>query len=64
MGIGKALYQELEKELKKMGILNMNACIASPAHPSMYLTDDSIRRTQFGGKSHHQGYLSCYTLLY
>lgn len=43
MGIGKALYQELEKELKKMGILNMNACIASPAHPSMYLTDDSIR---------------------
>lgn len=43
MGIGRALYQELEKRLKQMGILNMNACIASPVTPSEYLTDDSIR---------------------
>lgn len=42
-GIGRALYRELEKELKEMGILNMNACIASPAGESKYLNDDSIK---------------------
>lgn len=30
MGIGRLLYDRLEHELKSMGILNMNACIACP----------------------------------
>ena len=42
-GLGKALYENLEKLLKEMGILNMNACIASPAAESGHLTDDSYR---------------------
>lgn len=32
-GVGKLLYDALEKSLKDMGILNLNACIA-------YLSDD------------------------
>lgn len=42
-GIGKALYNQLEKELREMGILNMNACIAVPKENDPYLTDGSIR---------------------
>lgn len=42
MGIGRILYEMLEKELKDIGILNMNACIASPVGPSKYLSPDSI----------------------
>lgn len=42
-GVGRALYQSLEKSLKEMGILNMNACIAKPIKEGPYLTDDSIR---------------------
>ena len=37
------LYDRLEHELKSMGILNMNACIACPVQESKYLNDDSIR---------------------
>lgn len=29
-GIGQALYKDLECRLKRMGILNLNACIAVP----------------------------------
>jgi len=43
MGIGKVLYEVLEQELKDMGILNMNACIARPIQEGRYLNDDSIR---------------------
>lgn len=43
LGLGKALYENLEKLLKEMGILNMNVCIASPAAESGHLTDDSYR---------------------
>lgn len=42
-GVGRVLYDQLEKSLRGMGILNMNACIASPIKPGEYLTDDSIR---------------------
>lgn len=42
-GVGKALYAQLEKSLSDMGILNMNACIASPAEETKYLNDDSER---------------------
>jgi len=42
-GIGRALYEQLEQSLKNMGILNMNACIASPKEEDEYLTNDSPR---------------------
>lgn len=42
-GIGKLLYSQLEQSLADMGILNMNACIASPVAEGPYLTDDSLR---------------------
>lgn len=40
-GIGRLLYNSLENSLKNMGILNMNACIASPQKEDEYLTDAS-----------------------
>ena len=43
MGIGKVLYEVLEQELKDMGILNMNACIACTDKEDMHLTNDSMR---------------------
>lgn len=43
MGIGRALYSQLEKILKLQGILNLNACIACPVEEDEYLTDDSIK---------------------
>lgn len=43
MGVGKLLYDHLEKALQEKGILNMNACIAKPIKEGPYLTDDSLR---------------------
>ena len=40
-GLGGALYHALEKELQKMGILNLYACIAYPAAEDEYLTRNS-----------------------
>lgn len=42
-GIGSELYSKLEKSLIDMGILNMNACIATPIGVDEYLTDDSLK---------------------
>jgi len=42
-GIGAALYEELELQLRKMGILNLNACIAMPRGEDPFLTTDSCR---------------------
>lgn len=42
MGIGKFLYQELEKYLGKQGIINVNACIAYPEVEDEYLTKNSV----------------------
>lgn len=61
MGIGRLLYDRLEQELKSMGILNMNACIACPVQESKYLNDDSIHfhsRLGFSevGRFHDSGY--------
>lgn len=42
-GIGRRLYEELEKRLKEMGILNLYACIGSPEAEDEYLTCDSER---------------------
>jgi phosphinothricin acetyltransferase len=41
-GVGRALYEALEKNLADMGILNMNACIAYIAPPDEYLNNDSM----------------------
>lgn len=43
MGIGEALYTKLEHALKAMGILNMNASIASTTTEDEYLTNASER---------------------
>lgn len=41
LGIGRLLYEALERSLAQMGILNMNACIASPTEEDEYLNNDS-----------------------
>jgi phosphinothricin acetyltransferase len=41
-GVGKLLYQALEERLRKMGILNMNACIAVTSQEDSRLTNDSV----------------------
>ncbi|NLY43307.1 MAG: N-acetyltransferase [Clostridiaceae bacterium] len=61
MGIGKSLYNALEKSLKNMGILNMNACIAVPVKEDDHLTDVSYRfHKKMGfilvGRFHNIGY--------
>ena len=40
-GFGRTLYEELERRLGQMGILNLYACIASPIEADEYLTQDS-----------------------
>lgn len=42
MGIGKTLYEALEKVLAAQNILNLNACIASPIVEDEHLTRNSI----------------------
>lgn len=42
LGIGKLLLERLESVCGRMGILNMNACIACPIGEDPYLTMDSI----------------------
>ena len=41
-GIGRRLYDALERALEAQGILNLNACIAYPAEEDPYLTRDSV----------------------
>lgn len=41
-GIGKALYEELERLLKQQNILNLYACIAYPEKEDEHLTKDSV----------------------
>ncbi len=40
-GYGRALYEELERRLREMGILNLYACIGSPIVEDEYLTNNS-----------------------
>ncbi|MDO4292235.1 MAG: GNAT family N-acetyltransferase [Eubacteriales bacterium] len=42
-GIGRQLYDALEKALLAQHILNLNACIAYPEKEDEYLTRDSVR---------------------
>ncbi|MCR5671444.1 MAG: GNAT family N-acetyltransferase [Butyrivibrio sp.] len=41
-GIGKRLYEELEKILQSRGFLNLNSCIAYPDKEDEYLTFNSV----------------------
>lgn len=41
-GIGRKLYEVLEKALAAQNILNLNACIAYPEEEDPYLTRDSV----------------------
>ncbi len=50
MGIGRALYEALEKVSRAQNILNLNACIGYPEAEDKYLTGNSV---QFHG---HMGY--------
>ena len=43
MGLGRFLYEELEKRLKAQGILNLNACIGYPDKEDERLTFNSVQ---------------------
>lgn len=60
-GLGRMIYTDLEEYLKQMGILNLNACIASTDVEDIYLTNGSEKfhralGYQLVGKFHHSGY--------
>lgn len=43
MGIGRALYEALEKVSRAQNILNLNACIGYPEAEDEYLTGNSVQ---------------------
>ena len=60
-GVGRKIYNVLEAYLKKMGILNLNACIASTDMEDEYLSNGSEKfHAALGyalvGKFHQSGY--------
>lgn len=60
-GLGRALYQALEDLLGEMGILNLNACIASSEQENAYISNASPAfhekcGYQLVGKFHKSGY--------
>lgn len=60
-GLGKRLYEALTERLKKMGILNLYACIGYPEVEDEYLTKNSAEfhahmGFQIVGKFHQCGY--------
>lgn len=61
-GIGRKLYEALEEDLKSMGILNINACIAVPRdEKDPYVTNGSLSFHQrlgytLAGHFHNSGY--------
>lgn len=42
-GVGQALYDAIEKELRAMGVVNLYACIATAEHEDEYVTFGSLR---------------------
>ena len=60
-GTGRRLYECLEQSLMKMGVLNMNACIAIAKVEDEFLTNDSMYfHSRMGftevGRFHNSGY--------
>ncbi|MBQ8138436.1 MAG: GNAT family N-acetyltransferase [Lachnospiraceae bacterium] len=53
-GLGRKLYEELEKRLKSMGIINLYACIAYPVDPTVY---DEHLDTNSPDFHKHMGYV-------
>ena len=49
LGVGKSLYNELERILKLQNILNLNACIAYPETEDEQLTKNSVQFHQHLG---------------
>lgn len=61
MGVGRALYEALEKVSKAQNILNLNACIGYPQEEDEYLTMNSVKfhehmGYQMVGMFHNSGY--------
>ncbi len=61
MGVGRALYEALEKVSKAQNILNLNACIGYPREEDEYLTMNSVKfhehmGYQMVGMFHNSGY--------
>ena len=52
-GVGRQIYRALEEYLIKMGILNLNACIASTETEDAYLTNGSEKFHWSGYKFNH-----------
>ncbi|MBM7642080.1 GNAT family N-acetyltransferase [Streptococcus loxodontisalivarius] len=60
-GVGRKLYQQLEADLKAMGILNLNACIATTSLEDGHLDNTSQKFHEalgfdMVGKFHQSGY--------
>lgn len=60
-GVGRLLYRALEDSLRKIGVLNMNACISVPKEDDPHLTNDSYHfHSSMGfdlvGTFHDSGY--------
>lgn len=60
-GLGRKIYEALEKELYKMGIVNLYACVGCPDEDDEFLTKNSIEfHDRMGysivGKFHKCGY--------
>ena len=58
-GVGRALYTAMEEELKRMGVLNLYACIACPQIEDETLTFASIRFHTRMGFEHNGLHHSC-----
>ena len=60
-GVGRLLYSALEESLRRIGVLNMNACIAVARRNDRHLCNDSYRfHKKMGfstvGRFHNSGY--------
>ncbi|MCI5827960.1 MAG: N-acetyltransferase family protein [Lachnospiraceae bacterium] len=60
-GVGHLLYDTLEDSLRRIGVLNMNACIAVPQGDDKHLTNDSYHfhermGFQLVGRFHNSGF--------
>ena len=58
-GLGRALYAALEDELKKIGIVNLYACVAYPEKEDRYLTRNSVESHEHLGYSMEGEFHKC-----
>ncbi len=60
-GVGRKIYETLEEILRRMNIINLNACIGVPKEPDEHLTNNSVEfhshlGYKFVGEFHDCGY--------